>query len=208
MDFYALLAQVVDLLRSRGWVSYRALQRHSELDDAYLDDLKVELIDTQPLTRDENSSILVWLGGAETAPSPPSSSSPPAPHPAMQEVVTALFFAAQVHGLRREWQRTYKQAEAALGRARARVCLPGGAGHATAGLGAGRAGTGGGRAHADMPGTGRTPCHRVRDRGVSCLAGRDIWEGGTERKGCGWPRRRSLSAAQGQSCISSRASCC
>ena len=62
MDFYALLAQVMDLLRSRGWVSYHALQRHSELDHAYLDDLKVELIDTQPLTRDENSSILVWLG--------------------------------------------------------------------------------------------------------------------------------------------------
>ena len=42
MDFYALLDQVVDLLRSRGRVSYRALQRHFGLDDAYLDDLKVE----------------------------------------------------------------------------------------------------------------------------------------------------------------------
>ena len=65
MDFYALLAQVVDLLRSRGWVSYRALQRHSELDDAYLDDLKVELIDTQPLTRDENSSMSTVTGSSD-----------------------------------------------------------------------------------------------------------------------------------------------
>jgi len=37
-------------------------------------------------------------------------------HPA--SVATALFFAAQVHGRRREWQRTYEQAEAALGLAR------------------------------------------------------------------------------------------
>src|SRR5262245_24404342 len=87
MDFYALLDQVVDLLRRRGRVSYRALQRHFGLDDAYLDDLKVELIDAQHLARDEHGSILVWLGGAETPPSPPSPSSPPAPQPAMQETV-------------------------------------------------------------------------------------------------------------------------
>src|SRR5207249_5970346 len=37
-------------------------------------------------------------------------------HPA--SVATALFFAAMVHGLRREEQRTYEQAEAALGLAR------------------------------------------------------------------------------------------
>jgi len=37
-------------------------------------------------------------------------------HPA--SVVTALFWAAQVHGHRREWQRTSEQAEAALGLAR------------------------------------------------------------------------------------------
>src|SRR5215813_4380781 len=79
MDFYALLDQVVDLLRSRGRVSYRALQRHFGLDDAYLEDLKVELIDAQHLARDENSSILVWLGGAETPHSPPSAFSPHPP---------------------------------------------------------------------------------------------------------------------------------
>jgi hypothetical protein len=42
-------------------VSYGALKRQVGLDDAYLDDLKVELIDAQHLARDENSSILVWL---------------------------------------------------------------------------------------------------------------------------------------------------
>jgi len=93
MDFYALLDQVVDLLRKRGRVSYRALQRHFGLDDAYLDDLKVELIDAQHLARDENGNILVWIGGVETPPSPPSPFSPHAPRPAMQEaVLPQLYF--------------------------------------------------------------------------------------------------------------------
>ena len=43
MDFYDVLDRVVDLLRSRGRVSYRALKRQFGLDDAYLEDLKVEL---------------------------------------------------------------------------------------------------------------------------------------------------------------------
>jgi hypothetical protein len=45
MDFYAVLDQVLALLRQRGRVSYRALKRQFDLDDAYLDDLKVELIE-------------------------------------------------------------------------------------------------------------------------------------------------------------------
>ena len=85
MDFYALLDQVVDLLRSRGRVSYRALQRQFGLDDAYLDDLKVELIDAQHLARDENGSILVWMGGTETRGSPPSASASQEPQPAMPD---------------------------------------------------------------------------------------------------------------------------
>jgi TOMM system kinase/cyclase fusion protein len=82
MDFYALLDQVVDLLRSRGRVSYRALKRQFGLDDAYLEDLKIELIEAQYLARDENDSILVWTGDAQASPSPPPPSlqhaSPPA----------------------------------------------------------------------------------------------------------------------------------
>jgi len=40
MDFYAVLDQVLALLRQRGRVSYRALQRQFALDDAYLADLE------------------------------------------------------------------------------------------------------------------------------------------------------------------------
>ena len=42
MDFYGVLDQVVDLPRSRRRVSYRALKRQFDLDDAYLDDLKAD----------------------------------------------------------------------------------------------------------------------------------------------------------------------
>ena len=42
MDFYAVLDQVLDLLRQRGRVTYSALKRQFELDDACLQDLKDE----------------------------------------------------------------------------------------------------------------------------------------------------------------------
>jgi len=44
MDFYAVLDQVLDLLRRRGRVAYRALQVQFHLDDAALAALKDELI--------------------------------------------------------------------------------------------------------------------------------------------------------------------
>jgi class 3 adenylate cyclase len=73
MDFYAVLDQVVALLRSRGRVSYRALKRQFDLDDTYLDDLKVEIIEVQQLAVDQDGTMLVWTGdgGALQAPSQP-----------------------------------------------------------------------------------------------------------------------------------------
>jgi hypothetical protein len=49
MGFYAVLDQVVALLRQRGRVTYRALKREFQLDDAGLEDLKDELINAQHL---------------------------------------------------------------------------------------------------------------------------------------------------------------
>ena len=73
MDFYAVLDQVVALLRGRGRVSYRALKRQFDLDDAYLDDLKAEIIEVQQLALDQDGTMLVWTGdgGALQEPSPP-----------------------------------------------------------------------------------------------------------------------------------------
>ena len=68
MDFYTLLDQVIDLLRQRQRVSYRALKRQFQLDDAYLEDLKVELIRIQQLAVDQEGEMLVWTGGTSSAP--------------------------------------------------------------------------------------------------------------------------------------------
>jgi hypothetical protein len=55
---YAVLEQVLDLLRCRGRVSYRALKAQFSLDDDYLEALKDELIDAQRLARDEDGRDL------------------------------------------------------------------------------------------------------------------------------------------------------
>ena len=58
MDFYAVLDQILELLHQRGRVSYRALKRQFDLDDAYLDDLKVEIIEVQQCARDQEGTML------------------------------------------------------------------------------------------------------------------------------------------------------
>jgi len=59
IEFYELLEQILDLLRQRGWVSYRALRAQFHLDDDYLAALKNELIDAQRLACDEDGKVLV-----------------------------------------------------------------------------------------------------------------------------------------------------
>jgi hypothetical protein len=74
MDFYDVLDQVVDLLRKRGRVTYRALKLQCKLDDESLEVLKDELIKAQRVAADENNEVLVWTGGTGTIPQPISSS--------------------------------------------------------------------------------------------------------------------------------------
>jgi hypothetical protein len=68
MDLYAVLDQVVDLLRQRQRVTYRALKVQFQLDDEALEALKEELIEAQHLAADETGRILVWMGDAGTLP--------------------------------------------------------------------------------------------------------------------------------------------
>src|SRR5437867_3428823 len=70
MDFYAVLDQVLALLRQRGRVSYRALKRQFDLDDAYLDDLKVEIIEVHQCAVDQEGTMLVWTGEVAAAATP------------------------------------------------------------------------------------------------------------------------------------------
>jgi class 3 adenylate cyclase len=71
MTFDEVLAQVVALLQRQGRVSYGALKRRFALDDAYLNDLKTELIEAQRLAVDEAGRIMVWIGTVDTLPAPP-----------------------------------------------------------------------------------------------------------------------------------------
>jgi class 3 adenylate cyclase len=73
VDFVAVVDQAIALLRQRGRLTYRTLQRQFQLDDAALDDLKDELIYGQRLAADEAGRVLVWTGD----PGPPGSSASP-----------------------------------------------------------------------------------------------------------------------------------
>ena len=64
MDFYAILDQVIALLRQRQRVTYRALKVQFQLHDEALEALKEELIEAQHLAADEAGRILVWIGDA------------------------------------------------------------------------------------------------------------------------------------------------
>ncbi len=67
MEFADILEQTIALLQHQGRISYGALKRRFGLDDAYLEDLKIELIEAQQLAGDENGRILVWVGQSASA---------------------------------------------------------------------------------------------------------------------------------------------
>ena len=77
MTFEEILDQAIAMLQRRGRLTYGALKRQFQLDDAYLEDLKAELIEGQRLAADEDGRVLVWTGGAST---PPESVASPPPH--------------------------------------------------------------------------------------------------------------------------------
>src|SRR5215813_10243261 len=61
MTFDEILAQIIDLLKRQGRVSYRALKLRFDLDDEYLDVLKEELLYVHPVIDDEGRG-LIWTG--------------------------------------------------------------------------------------------------------------------------------------------------
>ena len=76
MTFEEILDQAITMLQRRGRVTYGALKRQFNLDDAYLEDLKAEIIKGQRLAVDEDGEVLVWIGEAA---SPPTTAATPAP---------------------------------------------------------------------------------------------------------------------------------
>ena len=73
MTFEEILDQAIAMLQRRGRVSYRALQRQFQLDDAYLQDLTAEIIEVLQLAVDQDNTMLVWTGGSSI----PAPVSPP-----------------------------------------------------------------------------------------------------------------------------------
>ena len=78
MTFDDILAQVLELLKRQGRVSYSALRRRFDLDDDYLNDLKDEIIHAQRLAVDEDNRVLVWVGDQAAASAQPPVSGTPA----------------------------------------------------------------------------------------------------------------------------------
>src|SRR2546428_224026 len=54
----------LELLQRKGRVSYRALKREFDLNDEFVEDLKVELIQAQKIAVDEDGAVLVWVGAS------------------------------------------------------------------------------------------------------------------------------------------------
>ena len=82
MDYDELVAKVIELLQREKRVPYRVLKRRFELDDDYIEDVKIDLIEAKRLAVDENDRILVWIGDAQAVAPQPAQTTP---RPAVQE---------------------------------------------------------------------------------------------------------------------------
>ena len=87
MTFEEILTQTVAMLQRFGRVSYRALQRQFDLDEAYLEDLKEALLYAYPTVIDDVGRGLIWPSAVETPPEEPLAASRPAPPPLPQAAV-------------------------------------------------------------------------------------------------------------------------
>jgi hypothetical protein len=65
MEYDALVAKVIELFQREKRVPYRAFKRCFDVDDEYIEDLKIDLIEVKRLAIDENDRILVWVGDVQ-----------------------------------------------------------------------------------------------------------------------------------------------
>src|SRR3712207_6240928 len=83
MTFEEILDQAIAMLQRRGRLTYGALKRQFQLDDAALDDLKEQLLYAYPQVVDDTGRGLVWTGEADvsttTTPQGPQSATPGPP---------------------------------------------------------------------------------------------------------------------------------
>ena len=105
MDFYDVLERVLDLLQRHKRVTYRALQRQFDLDVAYLEDLKAEIIEARQLAVDEGDRVLVWTGAADALAAPASPVPQAGPQPAVPQDSSLHNVAPPAQGAASEAQR-------------------------------------------------------------------------------------------------------
>ena len=77
MTFEEILNQALAMLQRQGRVSYRALKRQFDLEDAYIADLKFEIIEVHRTAVDQDNIMLVWMGDQTSAPLPTSAPASP-----------------------------------------------------------------------------------------------------------------------------------
>ncbi len=65
MTFEEILSQSSAILKKHGKVSYRALKRQFDIDDDFLDDIKYELVAIHKVAREEDGSMLIWIGSTD-----------------------------------------------------------------------------------------------------------------------------------------------
>jgi hypothetical protein len=84
MTFDDILAQVLELLKRQGRVSYSALKRRFDLDDNYLNDLKDELLFAHPVV-DADKRGLIWTGDMASGQTVASQLTQPTPQAPLQQ---------------------------------------------------------------------------------------------------------------------------
>ncbi len=85
MTFDEILEQVIALLKRQGRVSYSALRRRFEIDDAYLDDLKDELLYVHESAVEADDRGFTWTGEIEEIPVTTSQPEQSESHPVAEE---------------------------------------------------------------------------------------------------------------------------
>src|SRR5262245_60302985 len=89
MTFDDVLEQVVTLLKRQGRVSYGALKRRFDLDDAYLEDLKGELLYVHEAEVEADERGFTWTGATADLQGTTSRSNQAAPQSVAEQVPTA-----------------------------------------------------------------------------------------------------------------------
>src|SRR5205085_968337 len=89
MTFDEILAQVIDLLKRQGRVSYGALKRRFDLDDAYMEDLKGEILYVHESDVDADERGFTWTSATEEIQETTSQSDRTEPQSVVKQAPTA-----------------------------------------------------------------------------------------------------------------------